>query len=130
MPSLLGSAMLWFAGFALLVPVAPLWVIRGGGDDLGAGLVTGVMMACTVLAQLSMRRVLADLGWRWTQGFAVAGEPARDSVSIAWNLSFDAGTGLGAFAVGAIATATSYSVAFAVLALAAGSVGGWWAVRA
>ena len=372
---LLGSAMLWFAGFALLVPVAPLWVIRGGSDDLGAGLVTGVMMACTVLAQLSMRRVLAGLGWRWTlvlgagllglpalghlatdrlwpvialaalrgfgfgivtvcgatavasfvepgrrgralgalglaiaapqfilvpvapllaeragfglvfvlavlpalaiplawpiaravgdsdrapagdsgggtaamlrrvlagpiaalvvitaaggailtftshilaspalgfggllaftgaaavsrwgaggvadrfgatpaiapllftgalglaaigfradsvhdsagrvlviagllvvgvaygglqnltltQAFAVAGEPARDSVSIAWNLSFDAGTGLGAFAVGAIATATSYSVAFAVLALAAGSVGGWWAVRA
>ena len=375
MPWLLGSAMLWFAGFALLVPVAPLWVIRGGSDDLGAGLVTGVMMACTVLAQLSMRRVLAGLGWRWTlvlgagllglpalghlatdklwpvialaalrgfgfgivtvcgatavasfvepgrrgralgalglaiaapqfilvpvapllaeragfglvfllavlpalaiplawpiaravgdsdrtpagdsgggtaamlrrvlagpiaalvvitaaggailtftshilaspalgfggllaftgaaavsrwgaggiadrfgatpaiapllftgalglaaiglradsvhdstgrvlviagllvvgvaygglqnltltQAFAVAGEPARDSVSIAWNLSFDAGTGLGAFAVGAIATAASYSVAFAVLALAAGSVGGWWAVRA
>ena len=65
-----------------------------------------------------------------TQAFAVAGEPARESVSIAWNLSFDAGTGLGAFAVGAMATATSYSVAFAVLALAAGLVGGWWAVRA
>ena len=375
MGPLLGSAMLWFAGFALLVPVAPLWVIRGGSDDLGAGLVTGVMMACTVLAQLSMRRVLAGLGWRWTlvlgagllglpalghlatdmlwpvtalaalrgfgfgivtvsgatavasfvepgrrgralgtlglaiaapqfigvpvapwlaeragfglvfllavlpalaiplawpiaravgdsdrapaddsgggtaavlrrvlagpiaalvvitaaggailtftshilaspalgfggllaftgaaavsrwgaggvadrfgatpaiapllftgalgltaiglradsvhdstgrvlviigllvvgvaygglqnltltQAFAVAGEPARDSVSIAWNLSFDAGTGLGAFAVGAIATATSYSVAFAVLALAVGLVGGWWVVRA
>ena len=65
-----------------------------------------------------------------TQSFAVAGEPARDSVSIAWNLSFDAGTGLGAFAVGAIATATSYSVAFGVLALAAGLVGGWWVVRA
>jgi predicted MFS family arabinose efflux permease len=375
MPWLLGSAMLWFAGFALLVPVAPLWVIRGGSDDLGAGLVTGVMMACTVLAQLSMRRVLAGLGWRWTlvlgagllglpalghlatdrlwpvialaalrgfgfgivtvcgatavaffvepgrrgralgalglaiaapqfilvpiapwlaeragfglvfvlavlpalaiplawpiaravgdrdrapaddsghgpgarlwrvlagplaalvvitasggailtftprvlaspalgfagllaftgagavsrwgaggiadrfgatpaiapllftgalglaaiglradsvhdtagrtlvvsglllvglaygglqnltltQAFAIAGEPARHSVSIAWNLSFDAGTGLGAFVVGAIATATSYSVAFAVLALAVGSVGGWWAVRA
>ena len=54
-----------------------------------------------------------------TQAFATAGEPARDSVSIAWNLSFDAGTGLGAFVVGAIATATSYSVAFGVLALAA-----------
>jgi predicted MFS family arabinose efflux permease len=65
-----------------------------------------------------------------TQAFAVAGEPARESVSIAWNLSFDAGTGLGAFAVGAIATATSYSVAFAVLAVAAGLMGGWWAVRA
>jgi predicted anti-sigma-YlaC factor YlaD len=63
-----------------------------------------------------------------TQAFAVAGEPARESVSIAWNLSFDAGTGLGAFAVGAIATATSYSVAFGVLALAAGLVGGWWAL--
>jgi len=66
MPWLLGSAALWFSGFALLVPVAPLWVIRGGSDGLGAGLVTCAMMACTVLAQLSMRRVLAGLGWRWT----------------------------------------------------------------
>jgi MFS family permease len=78
MPWLLGSAALWFAGFALLVPVAPLWVIRGGSDDLGAGLVTGVMMACTVLAQLSMRRVLAGLGWRWTLalGSGLLGLPA------------------------------------------------------
>ena len=52
------------------------------------------------------------------QAFSAAGEPARATVSIVWNLSFDAGTGLGAFVVGAIATATSYSVAFAVLALA------------
>jgi len=78
MPWLLGSAALWFSGFALLVPVAPLWVIRGGSDDLGAGLVTGVMMACTVLAQLSMRRVLAGLGWRWTLvlGSGLLGWPA------------------------------------------------------
>lgn len=78
MPWLLGSAALWFSGFALLVPVAPLWVIRGGSDDLGAGLVTGVMMACTVLAQLSMRRVLAGLGWRWTLvlGSGLLGLPA------------------------------------------------------
>jgi predicted anti-sigma-YlaC factor YlaD len=62
-----------------------------------------------------------------TQAFASAGEPARQSVSIAWNLSFDAGTGLGAFVVGAIATATSYSVAFGVLALAAVLTGGAWA---
>jgi hypothetical protein len=58
------------------------------------------------------------------QAFTAAGEQARSSVSIAWNLSFDAGTGLGAFAVGAIATATSYSAAFAALALAVGVVGG------
>ncbi|HEY6310885.1 MAG TPA: MFS transporter [Streptosporangiaceae bacterium] len=78
MPWLLGSAMLWFSGFALLLPVAPLWVIHGGSDDLGAGLVTGVMMACTVLAQLSMRRVLAGLGWRWTLvlGSGLLGLPA------------------------------------------------------
>jgi len=78
MPWLLGSAMLWFAGFALLVSVVPLWVIRGGSDDLGAGLVTGVMMACTVLAQLSMHRVLAGLGWRWTLvlGAGLLGLPA------------------------------------------------------
>jgi hypothetical protein len=78
MPWLLGSAMLWFSGFALLLPVAPLWVIHGGSDDLGAGLVTAVMMACTVLAQLSMRRVLAGLGWRWTLvlGSGLLGLPA------------------------------------------------------
>jgi predicted MFS family arabinose efflux permease len=62
------------------------------------------------------------------QAFTAAGEPARSSVSIAWNLSFDAGTGLGAFAAGAIATATSYSAAFAVLAIAVGLVGGCWAL--
>jgi hypothetical protein len=78
MPWLLGSATLWFAGFALLLPVAPLWVIRGGSDDLGAGLVTAIMMACTVLAQLSMRRVLPGLGWRWTLvlGAGLLGLPA------------------------------------------------------
>ncbi|HEY6294785.1 MAG TPA: MFS transporter [Streptosporangiaceae bacterium] len=75
---LLGSVTLWIAGFALLLPVAPLWVIHGGGDDLGAGLVTGVMMGGTVLAQISMRRVLAGLGWRWTLvlGSGLLGLPA------------------------------------------------------
>ena len=62
------------------------------------------------------------------QAFAAAGEPARSTVSIAWNVSFDAGTGLGAFAFGAIATAASYSVAFVVLALAAAFAGGCWAL--
>jgi len=60
------------------------------------------------------------------QAFNAAGEAARSSVSIAWNLSFDAGTGVGAFAVGAIATAASYSAAFGVLALVVGLTGVWW----
>jgi predicted MFS family arabinose efflux permease len=60
------------------------------------------------------------------QAFIAAGEPARSTVSIAWNLSFDTGTGLGAFATGAIATAISYPAAFGVLAVATGVVGGSW----
>jgi hypothetical protein len=78
MPWLLGASALWFCGFALLVSIAPLWVIHGGGGNLGAGLVTAVMMACTVLAQLSMRRVLAGLGWRRTLmlGSGLLGLPA------------------------------------------------------
>jgi MFS family permease len=62
------------------------------------------------------------------QAFTAAGEPARATVSVVWNLSFDAGTGIGAFGTGAIATATSYPVAFAVLALAAALTGGGWAL--
>src|SRR6201985_711246 len=78
MPWLIGAATLWFSGYALLVSVAPLWAIRGGSGSLGAGLVTGVMMACTVLAQLSMRRLLPSLGWRWTLvlGSGLLGLPA------------------------------------------------------
>jgi hypothetical protein len=80
---LLGSATLWFSGFALLLPVAPLWVIRGGSDGLGAGLVTGAMMVCTVLAQLTMRRVLPGLGWRWTLvlGSGLLGLPALGNLA-------------------------------------------------
>ena len=44
---LLAAAALWFSGYALLVAVAPLWVIRGGSGSLGAGLVTGATTACT-----------------------------------------------------------------------------------
>ena len=78
MPWLLAASALWFCGFALLVPVAPLWVIHGGAGNLGAGLVTAAMMACTVAAQLSMRRLLAGLGWRRTLvlGSALLGLPA------------------------------------------------------
>ncbi len=113
MPWLLGSAALWFAGFALLVPVAPLWVIRGGSDDLGAGLVTAVMMACTVLAQLAMHRVLAGLGWRWTLvlgagllGFPALGHLATDGLWAVTTLAALRGFGFGIVTVcGATAVA-------------------------
>jgi predicted MFS family arabinose efflux permease len=102
MPWLLGAAALWSSGFALLLPVAPLWVIRGGSGDLGAGLVTAVMMACTVLAQLSMRRVLPILGWRWTLvlgsgllGFPALGHLATDQLGVVLALAAPRGLGFG-----------------------------------
>ena len=78
MPWLLSASTLWFSGYALLLPVAPLWAIRGGGGSLGAGLVTAVMMACTVLGQLAMQRVLSGLGWHRTMvlGSVLLGLPA------------------------------------------------------
>ncbi|NBE55311.1 MFS transporter [Streptomyces sp. YC537] len=78
MPALLGSTALGFAGVALLLPVAPLWVLHGGADELGAGAVNAVMMLCTVIAQLLVGRTLDRLGWRWTLilGACLLGAPA------------------------------------------------------
>ena len=127
MPWLLGSAMLWFAGFALLVPVALLaftgaaavsrWGAGGVADHFGATTAIAPLLftGALGLAGIALRadsvhdtagRVLVISGLllvgfaygglqnlTLTQAFAAAGEPARNSVSIAWNLSFDAGTG-------------------------------------
>jgi hypothetical protein len=113
MPWLIGAATLWFSGFALLVSVAPLWAIRGGSGSLGAGLVTGVMMACTVLAQLSMHRLLAGLGWRWTLvlgsgllGLPALGHLATDQLWAVTGLAALRGLGFGVITVcGATAVA-------------------------
>ncbi len=113
MPWLIGAATLWFSGYALLVSVAPLWAIHGGSGSLGAGLVTGVMMACTVLAQLSMRRLLAGLGWRWTLvlgsgllGLPALGHLATDQLWAVTGLAALRGLGFGVITVcGATAVA-------------------------
>jgi hypothetical protein len=113
MPWLLAAVTLWFSGYALLVSVAPLWAIRGGSDSLGAGLVTAVMMACTVLAQLSMRRLLAALGWRWTLvlgsvllGLPALGHLASDRLWAVTALAAPRGLGFGVITVcGATAVA-------------------------
>jgi hypothetical protein len=150
MPWLLGAAALWFSGFALLVAVAPLWVIRGGADGLGAGLVTGAMMACTVLAQLSMRRVLAGLGWRWTLvlGSGLLGLPALGHLATdrLWavtalaalrGLGFGVVTGCGATAVAAFVEPARRGRAIGAIGLAAAApqallvpVAPWLAQRA
>ena len=49
-----------FSGYALLLPVAPLWAVHGGAGAAGAGLVNGVLLATTVLAQLAVPWTLRD----------------------------------------------------------------------
>lgn len=66
MPALLGVSLLGFAGYALLLPTAPLWAIRGGADEGGAGLVNAVLMLATVAFQTTVPWALRRWGWRTT----------------------------------------------------------------
>jgi len=49
--------------------------------------------------------------------FRRAGAGNAGSASAAWNIGFDAGTGAGSFALGAVAAASGYPTAFAVAAV-------------
>ncbi len=51
MPAVLGLTAAGFAGFAALLPVAPLWALLGGADEAGSGLVNAVLMFATILTQ-------------------------------------------------------------------------------
>lgn len=55
---------LGFGGHALLLPVLPLWVSRGGAGEFGAGATTGVFMLTTVLTQLTVPWLIRALGYR------------------------------------------------------------------
>ncbi len=61
---LLAATALAFGGYALLLPVVPLWVSRGGSGEFGAGLSTGVLMAATVATQLLVPAMLRRVGHR------------------------------------------------------------------
>ncbi|MET8661346.1 MFS transporter [Streptomyces griseus] len=65
-PHLLVTVLFCFSGFALLLPASPAWAVEGGADAFGAGLVTAVLMAATVLTQLFVRTALRGLGWTRT----------------------------------------------------------------
>ena len=77
-PHLLTVGAFCFAGLALLLPVSPAWAVAGGADEFGAGLVTAVLMAATVLAQLCVRTALRTIGWPRTLalGALLLGLPA------------------------------------------------------
>ena len=51
-----------FSGYAALLATAPLWAVNGGATAAGSGLVNGVLLAATVLAQLAVPRALASWG--------------------------------------------------------------------
>ena len=63
MPALVGMVVSGFSGYALLMPVAPLWAAHGGADEAGVGAVTGVFMLFTVLVQLFVPGAIRRFGW-------------------------------------------------------------------
>lgn len=74
----LAATVLGFGGYALLLPVVPLWVARGGSGAFGAGATTGVLMLVTVTTQLVVPWLLARIGHRWVLvlGMLLLGAPA------------------------------------------------------
>lgn len=52
-----------FSSYAVLLTVAPLWVVEGGAGTAGSGLVNGVLLLATVLTQLLVPRALRRFGW-------------------------------------------------------------------
>lgn len=103
MPALIGMVVSGFAGYSLLMPTAPLWAARGGADEAGTGLVTGVFMLCTVLSQLCVPAALRRFGWTpvLVAGLFLLGAPSALhllSDGLGWILALAAVRGMG-FAV-------------------------------
>ncbi|MGN8027096.1 MFS transporter [Microbacterium sp. 22242] len=63
MPALLIMTTFAFAGFAVMLPVAPMHMVALGGDEFLAGLVNAVLMTATILTQLVVERMRARIGW-------------------------------------------------------------------
>jgi len=77
------GALVWltaagFGGFIALLSVAPLWVARGGAGEVGAGLVTGVLLLLTILTQPFVPWLLGRYGHGLVlaAGLALLGLPA------------------------------------------------------
>ncbi|MGA8980281.1 MAG: MFS transporter [Pedococcus sp.] len=62
MPALGLLSVFGFSGYAALLSLAPLWVVRGGADEAGSGLVNGVLLAATVLTQFAVPVLLRRFG--------------------------------------------------------------------
>ncbi len=62
MPALVAVSLTAFSGYAALLAVAPAWVVEGGTNEAGAGLVNGVLLAATVGTQLFVPSLLRRFG--------------------------------------------------------------------
>ena len=78
MPALLAVTFTGFSGYAALIAVAPLWAVRGGADEVGAGLVNAVLLLTTVAAQTGVPWALNRFGQARVigAGLALMGVPA------------------------------------------------------
>nr|WP_196837157.1 MFS transporter [Zhihengliuella flava] len=72
MPALLLVTFFGFAGFAALMPTAPLWALEVGAGSAGAGMVNGILMLCTVASQPFVPWALRRFGWARTLGVGLA----------------------------------------------------------
>lgn len=97
---LLAMSALGFAGYALLLPSVPLWAVRGGADEGGAGLVNAVLMLATVLTQTTVPTALHRIGWRpvLVTGVLLLGVPSllfMTTDQLPWLLALSAVRGMG-----------------------------------
>lgn len=105
-PPLLWVTFTGFTGYAVLLPVAPLWAVHGGAEVGGSGLVNGVMLACTVGTQLLVPSALRRWGWGpvLIAGMVLLGVPAllhvvSDDFAAVLGLSAVRGVGFGVLTV-------------------------------
>ena len=75
---LIAATAVGLCGFAAVLPLVPLWAVRGGAGEFGAGSTTAAFMLTTVLTQLAMPRMLEHGGYRWAfpVGSLIMGLPA------------------------------------------------------
>lgn len=99
-PALAVLSVLGFTGYAVLLPVVPLWVVGAGAGTAGAGLVNGVMLTATVATQGLIPMALRRAGWAWVLavGLVLLGMPALVlgvSSALPWVLAWSAVRGVG-----------------------------------
>ncbi len=103
---LIAMTLAGFSGYAVLLPVAPLWTVEGGADPGQAGLVNGVLLLVTVLTQVLVPTALRLLGWGpvLVSGLVMLGAPAAlltlsDSLGPVLACSAARGVGFGVLTV-------------------------------